>query len=206
MGHQGQVGQYAGVQAARRDLCATRSSAIRTPRATPPRRLVENSKQAVADGWKFVRWGQPETGGILEYRSASDPLGQPALLEPVESIRIAEEQFAMVREAVGPDIQLCFDAHTRLDTAHFVTMCRALEPYNPFFIEGRAKVGEPGQLPHAGEARISAVSGRRAVGVQVVVPRGDRGRTHQLRPDRPVHSRRADRGSQDYPHGGDALH
>jgi L-alanine-DL-glutamate epimerase-like enolase superfamily enzyme len=28
--------------------------------------LVENCKKAVAEGWKFVRWGQPETGGVLE--------------------------------------------------------------------------------------------------------------------------------------------
>ena len=122
--------------------------------------LVENSIQAVKDGWKFVRWGQPETGGTFEYRNdsaivgggggapaVSPPsrgrFGNPDILEPVESIRLAVEQMAMVREAVGPDIQLCFDVHTRLDTAHVVTMCRALEPYNPFFIEDPLRSENP---------------------------------------------------------------
>ena len=105
--------------------------------------LVENCKQAVAEGWKFVRWGQPETGGVLEYRSASDPLGEPSILEPVESMRLAVEQMALVREAVGPDIQLCMDAHTRLDTAHTVTMCRELEAYNPYFIEDPIRSENP---------------------------------------------------------------
>ena len=105
--------------------------------------LIENSKRAVAEGWKFVRWGQPETGGVLEYRGGGDPLANPSVLDPAKSIRIAEEQMAMVRDAVGPDIQLCLDAHTRIDTAHMVTMCRALEPYNPYFIEDPLRSENP---------------------------------------------------------------
>ena len=63
--------------------------------------LLENCRQAVAEGWKFVRWGQPETGGAFEYYSAG-PLGEPGVLEPVESILLAEEQMGLVREEVGP--------------------------------------------------------------------------------------------------------
>lgn len=99
--------------------------------------LVENCKLAVAEGWKFVRWGQPETGGEFEYR------GNNGLLEPVASMRIAEEQMALIREAVGPDIQLCFDVHTRLDTAHAISMCKTLEPYRPFFIEDPLRSENP---------------------------------------------------------------
>ena len=84
--------------------------------------LVESCLKTVDEGWKFVRWGMP----------MSDPEGR---LEPVESIRIAQEQMALVREAVGSDIQICFDVHTRLDTTHVISLCRDLEPYRPFFIE-----------------------------------------------------------------------
>ncbi len=99
--------------------------------------LVENCKRAVAEGWKFVRWGQPETAGVLEYR------GRDGRLEPVESIRIAEEQMAAVREAVGPNVQMCFDVHTRLDTAMVIQMCKALEPYRPYFIEDPLRSENP---------------------------------------------------------------
>ena len=98
--------------------------------------LVENCKQHVAEGWKFVRWGQPETHPEFEQSGTG-------LLEPVESIRIAEEQMARVREAVGPDIGICFDVHTRLDTAHVVQMCKALEPFRPFFIEDPLRSENP---------------------------------------------------------------
>ena len=90
--------------------------------------LVATSVAAVEAGWKFVRWGQPETGGEFES-------GGISILEPVESMRIAVEQMGRVREAVGPEIQITFDAHTRLDTAHVVQMCKELEQFKPFFIE-----------------------------------------------------------------------
>ena len=97
--------------------------------------LVENCRRVVAEGWKFARWGQPDSGGSE---------GGSGTLEPVESIRAAEEQMALVREAVGPDIQLCLDAHTRLDTAHVIAMCKMLEPYRPFFIEDPIRSENPG--------------------------------------------------------------
>ena len=99
--------------------------------------LVENSLKAVDEGWKFVRWGQPETSEVLEYH------GNDGRLEPVESMRLAEEQMARVREAVGPDIQICFDVHTRLDTAHAISLCKELEPYKPFFIEDPLRAENP---------------------------------------------------------------
>ena len=88
--------------------------------------LVESCQSLVDEGWKFVRWGQSETG------ISEDGVSR---LEPVESMRIAVEEMAAVREAVGPDVQLCLDVHTRLDTAHVIAMCRDMEPYKPFFIE-----------------------------------------------------------------------
>jgi galactonate dehydratase len=98
--------------------------------------LVESCRQHVAEGWKFVRWGLPDASG--HHR------GTGGRLEPVESLRESEHQMAMVRDAVGPDIQLCFDVHTRLDTAHVVSLCKTLEPYRPFFIEDPLRSENPG--------------------------------------------------------------
>ena len=39
------------------------------------------------------------------------------------------------RQAVGPEIQLLLDVHTRLDTAHAVQLCRDLEEFKPYFLE-----------------------------------------------------------------------
>ena len=91
--------------------------------------LIDNCNRHVDEGWKFVRWHQPETSGSFTYKDNQN------ILEPVESIALAEEQIATIREAVGPNIQICFDIHTRLDTAHAITLCRAVEKYRPYFME-----------------------------------------------------------------------
>ncbi len=91
--------------------------------------LVANSLAAVEAGWKFVRWGQPETG------AAGFEAPGISTLEPVESMKIAIDQMGQLRDAVGPDIQMTFDVHTRLDTAHVVQMCKEMEQFKPFFIE-----------------------------------------------------------------------
>ena len=88
---------------------------------TEPAALAEESVRFKEAGWKFARWGLPETGD--------------GLLEPVESMRLAVQQVEAVRNAVGPDMQILLDVHTRLDTTHAATLCGMLEPYGPFFIE-----------------------------------------------------------------------
>lgn len=83
--------------------------------------LVESCRRTTAEGWKFVRWGQPETGR--------------GLLEPGESVRTAIRQFEAVRHALGDAVEICFDVHTRLDPPDVIQLCRAVEQYRPFFIE-----------------------------------------------------------------------
>jgi galactonate dehydratase len=82
--------------------------------------LVDNCQRLVAEGWKFVRWGLSQHGDLLE---------------PTPAVRTALRQFDAVRAAVGDDVELCLDVHTRLDLSDSVTLCRASEAYRPFFIE-----------------------------------------------------------------------
>jgi galactonate dehydratase len=82
--------------------------------------LVDSCLQTKEEGWKFVRWGLPQDGDVLE---------------PTQSIRAALRQMEAVRRAVGDDVEICFDVHTRLDPADTIQLCRASEQYRPFFIE-----------------------------------------------------------------------
>ena len=99
--------------------------------------LVDNARRLVDDGWRFVRWGQPETSGRFEAAGT-------AILEPRKSMAIAVEQMRAVREAVGPEVEMCFDVHTRLDPAHVIQMCKWLEEFRPFFIEDPIRSENPG--------------------------------------------------------------
>jgi len=90
--------------------------------------LVESCLQLTEQGWKFVRWGLPQQGDLLE---------------PARSVRAALEQFRAVREAVGDDVELCFDVHTRLDLPDAVRLCREVEPFRPYFIEDPLRSENP---------------------------------------------------------------
>lgn len=90
--------------------------------------LVESCLQTKEEGWKFVRWGLPNDGQLLEPR--------PAVLASIE-------QFQAIREAVGDEIELTFDAHTRLDLPDALWLCQEVEQFRPYFIEDPLRSENP---------------------------------------------------------------
>ena len=90
--------------------------------------LVESCLQTKQEGWKFVRWDLPHAGEVLE---------------PRRSVRMAIQQVQAVREALGDDIEIIFDVHTRLDMADAAWLCQGLEPFRPFFVEDPIRSENP---------------------------------------------------------------
>lgn len=90
--------------------------------------LVESCLETKEEGWKFVRWGLPHEGQVLE---------------PRQSVKTAIQQFYAVREAVGDDIELTFDVHTRLDLPDVLWLCREVEATRPYFIEDPLRSENP---------------------------------------------------------------
>lgn len=90
--------------------------------------LVESCQQTMEEGWKFVRWGLPSHGDVLE---------------PGWAVRTAIREFEAVRDAVGESIEIVFDVHTRLDLADALTLCRAVEQFRPYFIEDPLRSENP---------------------------------------------------------------
>jgi L-alanine-DL-glutamate epimerase-like enolase superfamily enzyme len=93
-----------------------------------PEDIAERALERVAEGWKYLRFSVDDRDGILEPRTA---------------VRDAVAQFAAVRQAVGPDIELCIDVHTRLDPPDAIRLGRQLEQYDPFFIEDPLRCENP---------------------------------------------------------------
>jgi galactonate dehydratase len=93
--------------------------------------LADHASQLVSEGWRFVRFNFPERGNVLE---------------PRQAIRDGIEHVTAVREAVGEEIELIIDVHTRLDPHDAVTFCRQLEPLNLFFVEDPVRSENPGVL------------------------------------------------------------
>jgi L-alanine-DL-glutamate epimerase-like enolase superfamily enzyme len=90
--------------------------------------LVESCLETKEEGWKFVRWGLPQDGEILE---------------PRQAVLAAIDQFHAVREAVGDEIEITFDVHTRLDLPDAIWLCREVECDRPYFIEDPLRSENP---------------------------------------------------------------
>ena len=95
--------------------------------------LVASCRETAKAGWKFVRWG------------LCDPKG-PDLLEPSRAVRFGIEQVKAVREALGDEIEITVDVHTRLDPPASIEFCKGVAPYRPFFIEDPLRSENPASL------------------------------------------------------------
>jgi galactonate dehydratase len=82
--------------------------------------LVESASAAVAEGWRFVRWGAPQQGERHE---------------PTVVVRESIAGMEALRETVGPDVEICFDVHARLDPSDAIALARGIQPARPYFLE-----------------------------------------------------------------------
>ncbi|MFI1094217.1 mandelate racemase/muconate lactonizing enzyme family protein [Streptomyces sp. NPDC020917] len=84
----------------------------------PPTEFLAACRALVADGWRHLRFAPP------------DPVGEPGTV-----LRRTIERFHSARAALGHDVELIIDVHTRLRAADAVTLCREVEGARPYFVE-----------------------------------------------------------------------
>ncbi len=98
--------------------------------------MVEYAKQQVADGWRFIRFGVGE-GGTQE---------RDGIYEQSKAMRWTVDAFSALREALGPEIEICVDFHQRTTPPYAIQIARALEPLRPFFIEDPLRAENAAEL------------------------------------------------------------
>jgi L-alanine-DL-glutamate epimerase-like enolase superfamily enzyme len=96
--------------------------------ATVPE-LVQACRRAVDDGWTYLRWG------IAHHPSL--------ILEPRVAVDSALREFEAIRTAVGDEIELVLDLHTRLNLPDALRLCREAEAFRPYFIEDPLRSENP---------------------------------------------------------------
>jgi len=95
--------------------------------------LLESCRQTVKDGWKFVRTG------FIGTRTVDDR----TILEPAAAVRQIVKTLEAIRATVGPDIEIIYDAHTRLDTPDAIRLCKMVEDLDLFFMEDPLRSENP---------------------------------------------------------------
>ena len=108
-----------------RDYCECYATGGVTPPGTPQggrASLKERAKATVEAGYRAFRMGaaEPPIGDVYDTRSI---------------VRQVAQDCRDVREAVGPGGNWCIDFHQRFDYNDALRACRAIEEYEPFFVE-----------------------------------------------------------------------
>ncbi len=88
--------------------------------AQSPEEFAERALEVVAMGYTAIKW---------------DPFKQAGLFIDTETANAAVANVRAVREAVGPNVDLCIEVHGRLSPANAIRVGKRLEEFNPFFYE-----------------------------------------------------------------------
>jgi len=90
--------------------------------------LLANGRQRRQEGWNCLRWDTVQPDGLYE---------------PAKAVTDTIEAFRVLREELGDEVELAFDAHTRMSLPDAVRLCRGVEPYRPMFIEDPLRSEHP---------------------------------------------------------------
>ena len=108
-------------------LARDRVLAYRHSYGDTPGTLVERSRALLDEGWRVLRISPVEDDGF----------------DPGRAVRAAVEHMATLRDAVGADVEIIFEVHTRLTPTRAVELCNAIAPYRPFFVEDPIRSENP---------------------------------------------------------------
>ena len=94
-----------------------------------PEELVEHSQQLVEQGWKVLRISPVDDSGER--------------FDPKRAMFRGEQHISALRKAVGDEIEIILEVHTRLSPARAIELCNAVEDYRPFYIEDPIRSENP---------------------------------------------------------------
>ncbi|MEU2672574.1 mandelate racemase/muconate lactonizing enzyme family protein [Streptomyces sp. NPDC007164] len=91
--------------------------------------FLDRCRGLVAEGWRHLRFASPhDADGTLDARRC---------------LRDSVGIFHEVRDAVGDEVELILDVHTRLDPPEALTLCREIEAARPYFVEDPLRCENP---------------------------------------------------------------
>jgi galactonate dehydratase len=121
-----------------RCYCHVQRPAGSTPGQGGIEAMVAYARERVAEGWRFVRFGAGE----------GSPAVDAGVYEQQEALRWTVEAFAALRDALGPDVEICVDFHQRTTPAYAIQLARELAPMRPFFVEDPLRAENPAQFAY----------------------------------------------------------
>ncbi len=94
----------------------------------PPEQLIDDAHRLMDHGWRVLR---------------ISPIRCAGRFNPHRAVRRGIEHFGALRQAIGDDVEIILEVHTRLSPARAVELCKAIEEYHPFFVEDPIRSENP---------------------------------------------------------------
>ena len=107
--------------------------------------VEDSARKAMEQGFRHVRV-QVSTPGYAGYGArgttasgaateAIGPTNPGAVWESAPYVRLVPKMFEHLRTKLGDEVELLHDVHERVTLNEAINLCKALEPYHPFFVE-----------------------------------------------------------------------
>ncbi len=100
--------------------------------APTPEELGEKAQQMLAEGWRVLR---------ISPTDRIDKGFDPGRVAPTGA-----RHFAALRKAIGDEVEVIFEVHTRLTPTRAIELCNAIAEYRPFFVEDPIRSENPGSF------------------------------------------------------------
>jgi mannonate dehydratase len=102
--------------------------------------LEESVRGHLARGFRHIRiqlggYGSPHLSDQVGFEKHDFGLPVESAMDSKSYMRATERAFAHIREKLGNEVELLHDIHERLEPIEAINLCKALEPFRPFFIE-----------------------------------------------------------------------
>jgi len=95
-----------------------------------PDELCRNAEKVIADGYSVVR--------ICPHDNMVD-----GNYEPGRQVRVSVKFMRELRKAIGDDVDILFEVHTRLTPVRAIELCNAIAEYRPVFVEDPIRADSP---------------------------------------------------------------
>src|SRR5688572_6037355 len=90
------------------------------PRGETPEEVAESCRRIVDQGWTALK--------LVPFEAVAGVASQ-------EDLRAARHQMTLIRDQVGPDVDILIDCHGRLSPTSAIQMAQALDEFGIFFFE-----------------------------------------------------------------------
>src|SRR5262249_52819908 len=116
------------------------------------KQLEDQVKAKQAEGFRHIRIqfggdGSEQLHSNTAFRREALWGRQDRQMDTLPYLKAVPKMFAHIRSTCGENVELLHDVHERIEPNEAINLCKALEPYRPYFVEDPLSPEQNGWFP-----------------------------------------------------------